>query len=154
MIDARAKVTLADRRVTVEIRVLGGFAVLVNSQPLAARGWGSRKAQHLIKLLALAPGHHLTTDSLADTLWPDLDPDAARRACYQAVYLARKVLDPDHVGLLMLQQETLALHAPDGLTVDLAAFQAAARRAEQTRHPADYEAALARYTGEVLPEDR
>jgi DNA-binding SARP family transcriptional activator len=88
--------------------------------------WGSRKAQHLVKLLALAPGHRLPIDQLLDALWPDLDPAAARRAYYQALYLACRALDPDHLGLLTSRQQSSILEAPCGAIVDFDRFRAAA----------------------------
>ncbi|MFN8538845.1 MAG: BTAD domain-containing putative transcriptional regulator [Thermomicrobiales bacterium] len=138
----------------LQLRLLGGFAVVVDGQLVAERAWGgSRKAQHAVKLLALAPGYRLPLDHVLDALWPDLDPDAARRACYQALYLARRAVDPARRGWLTIRQEVVILAPAEAIAADLAAFLAAAERARRTRAAGDYAVALARYTGDLLPDD-
>ena len=64
---------------TLQIRLVGAFAVAVGDRVVPERTWGSRKARQVIALLALAPGHRLTLDQRCDARWPDLVPDAARR---------------------------------------------------------------------------
>lgn len=58
---------------SVDVRVLGGFEVLVDGVPLAAR-WETRRACQLVQLLALAPGHRLLRDQIMEAFWPDLEP--------------------------------------------------------------------------------
>ncbi len=146
---------MAEDSYAVSIRLLGGFAVAVAGRPIGDDApWGSRKAQALVKLLALAPGHHLTVEQLLDALWPDLEPAAARRAYYQALYLARRALDPARRGLLVARHQGLALVAPGGVAVDLDAFRAAALLARRRGTIAAHEAALALYHGALLPLDR
>ena len=50
----------------LEVTLLGRFAVVVGGREIPARAWGSRKAQQLVKLLALAPRHRLTTEQILD----------------------------------------------------------------------------------------
>ena len=57
----------------VHVSLLGGFFVAVNGQPVPDR-WRLRKAQTLVKLLALAPGHRLHREVVVDRLWPDTEP--------------------------------------------------------------------------------
>lgn len=154
MSNARSKAIPADHPAAVELRVLGGFAVLADGQALPERAWGgSRKARALAKLLALAPGQRLHRDQALDALWPDLDPEAAGPSLHQAIYLVRRALAP--LGIEVgLQAQIVALRARGTLTTDLAAFDAATARARRSRDRADYEAALARYTGDLLPDDR
>jgi predicted ATPase/DNA-binding SARP family transcriptional activator len=154
MSNARPKATPVEHPAAVEMRVLGGFAVVADGQMLPDRAWGgSRKARALAKLIALAPGQRLHRDQLLDALWPDLDPEAAGPSLHQAIYLVRRALAP--LGIeVALQAQVLALRAGGALTTDLAAFEAAAARARRSRDRADYEAALARYTGDLLPDDR
>src|SRR4051794_14350650 len=104
---------MAPAEPAITIQLLGRFAVSVADRAVDDDPpWGSRKAQHLVKLLALAPGYRLPIDQLLDALWPDLDPAAARRAYYQALYLARRALDPAHLGLLTSRQQSSILEAP------------------------------------------
>src|SRR5205807_10107380 len=41
------------------VRLLGGFQVVVNGQPVPAQEWRHRRGADLVKLLALAPQHRL-----------------------------------------------------------------------------------------------
>ncbi|MFN8512368.1 MAG: BTAD domain-containing putative transcriptional regulator [Chloroflexia bacterium] len=150
----RAGTAPPDHSPALQIGLLDGFTVAIDGQPLPDRAWGgSRKARALAKLLALTPGQRLHRDQALDALWPDLDPEAAGRALHQALYLVRRALAPAQAHVA-LQGQVVALHAPGGLTTDLATFQAAADRARRSRAPADYRAALAHYAGDLLPDDR
>ena len=142
------------RPATVQLRLLGGFAVVADGQALPERAWGgSRKARALVKLLALAPGHRLHRDQLLDALWPDLDPDAAGPSLHQALYLTRRALAPLGVSVV-IQSQMITFEAPGDLTTDLAAFRSAAAHARHTRDHTDYAAALEHYGGDLLPDDR
>jgi DNA-binding SARP family transcriptional activator len=92
-----------------------------------------------------------------EALWPHLDPPAATNGLHQALYAARRALAAGAPGppvlRLRLCQGVLALQAPGGLWIDAEAFRAAATAARRGRDPAAYEAALALYTGDLLPED-
>src|SRR5262245_40361544 len=56
---------------TVEFRLLGGFDVLVNGQPLPPLR--SRREQWLLTLLVLRHDRDTSRDWLATTLWPDVE---------------------------------------------------------------------------------
>ena len=60
---------------TVEVKLLGGFAVVADGDPVEDP-WRLRKARTLVKLLALAPDHRIHRDVVIDRLWPDADADA------------------------------------------------------------------------------
>src|SRR4051794_23741310 len=82
----------------VQIRLLGGFALLSDGAAVDER-WRLRKAKTLVKLLALAPGHHLHRDVVLDALWPHQDPAAATNNLHQALHAARRALGGQHVVL-------------------------------------------------------
>lgn len=116
-----------------------------------------RKAAGLVKLLALAPGHHLHREQAMEALWPELGRRAASNNLRQALHAARGALDPDsQVGSRYLASEDQSLVlCPEGrLWVDSEGFEEAARNAQRSREPAAYEAALDLYAGELLPGDR
>jgi DNA-binding SARP family transcriptional activator len=48
----------------VEIRLLGGFGVVVDARPIPDEAWPQRRAADLVKLLALADGHRLARDQV------------------------------------------------------------------------------------------
>jgi two-component SAPR family response regulator len=142
-----------DKSMLLRVSLLGCFEVAAGTRVIREDEWRLRKAASLVKLLALTPGHRLHRERLMDLFWPDLSPRSAANNFYQAMHVARRVLEQgDGRRCLILQGERLSL-CPDGaLRVDVEAFEeaAAARRA---RDPATYRAALELYTGDLLPGD-
>ena len=130
----------------VSVRLLGGFAVVVEGVEVDDRAWRLRKARTLVKVLALEPERRLHREQAMDLLWPDLTASAAQNNFHQAVHAARRVLGAQQ---LTLEGGMLALAGDVGTDVD--AFEAAAAAA---RCGGDYAAALDRFGGELLPEDR
>jgi DNA-binding SARP family transcriptional activator len=53
------------------VQVIGTFAVHRGSSVLSGPDIGSRKARLLLALLALEPGHWISTYRIAEALWPD-----------------------------------------------------------------------------------
>jgi predicted ATPase/DNA-binding SARP family transcriptional activator len=134
----------------VHIHLLGGFAVSVGGRPVAEEAWRLRRARTLIKLLALAPERRMHRDQLAELLWPDEPP--APNSLHQVIYTARRALGDASARVEM--RDGVVQLSGDDVWVDVDAFEAGATQARRTRTVADYEAALATYTGELLPEDR
>src|SRR3954447_15051822 len=139
--------------VTIEITLLGGFAVFVDGRGVDERAWGRRHAAALVKLLALAPGHRLHREQLLDLLWPDDALDVAAPRLHKAAHFARRALAvPDG---LVLRGEEVVLGGPQAtVTVDVACFEALARPALAAGDAAAARRALALYGGELLPQDR
>jgi DNA-binding SARP family transcriptional activator/tetratricopeptide (TPR) repeat protein len=123
--------------------LLGGFWAEAGGRAVPEMRWHRRKACSLVKLLALAPRHRLHREQLMDILWPDLPPDAAGANLRKAVHFARQAVGP---GALRSRDGSVWLE-PDGLWVDVDAFQAAIA-AE------DAAGALGLFRGDLLPEDR
>src|SRR3954447_11361146 len=129
---------------TLRIRLLGGFSVEVDGEPVAERAWRLRKARALVKLAALSPGRRVHRDVVAELLWSDRTASAAANNLHQALHAARRALgDP---AALTLTDDVLELSAAAWVDVD--AFEAAAAA------PEALDDALALYRGELLPEDR
>ena len=76
----------------LEVRLLGGFEVLVDSRPVAPEAWAQRRAADLVKVLALAPGHRMPRDEVLELLWPQLAADAAASNLHKAASYARRAL--------------------------------------------------------------
>ncbi len=138
--------------VHVEVRLLGGFTVLVDGTPTPASRWSRRHASALVKLLALSPGGRLHRDRVVDALWPDLTLDAALPRLHKAAHYARGALgDRDAV---VLKGEVVALFPGATLEVDALAFEAAADAALATEPVSPEACARAlRGGGDLLPED-
>ena len=99
---------------TVEVKVLGGFAVVSGGERVDGP-WRLNKAKTLVKLLALAPAHSVHRDVVIDRLWPDASPDAGANNLYQALHAARRVLGNDRI---VLRDEMVVLAGVSGLRRD------------------------------------
>ena len=140
----------------VDIALLGRFAVSVDGVPVPSDRWRRRQAAALVKLLALAPGARMHRDRVIDALWPDVDLDAALPRLHKAAHYARQALAGDEPGdAVVLKGETVALFPGVPVEVDVAAFEAAAAAALDREAPSveACTAAIARYGGELLPDD-
>ena len=134
---------------TARIDLLGGFAVAVGDAEVDGP-WRLRKAKSLVKLLALAPGHQLHRDVLIDRLWPDVGVDSGANNLHQALHAARRVLGSTRLAL----RDELVVLGPDGdVVVDADTFADAALSACNHGSVEELTAALALWTGDLLPED-
>src|SRR5919199_4469856 len=77
----------------VRISLLGGFRVSVGPGVIQEDQWRLRKAASLVKLLALAPNHHLHREQVMEWLWPGLDAKAASNNLHRTLHFARKALE-------------------------------------------------------------
>ena len=134
----------------VHICLLGGFGVVVAGQPVAGH-WRLRKAQTLVKILALAPGHRLHREQVFETLWPAADPHAAANNLHQIVHNIRRMIG---AGSIALDGDVVRLGPSEEVSVDVDLFEDAAARARRRGDVAALEEALRRWTGPLLPEDR
>ena len=143
---------------SLEIHVLGPFRVLVNGSAVEGRRWSRRKPKLLVKLLALQPHHRLHREQLMELLWPELDAEAAANNLHKTIHLVRHALEPElksaaESRFISSQGHLLALHAPGGLRIDAEEFERRAAEAKRSGEAEEYEAALAFYAGDLLPED-
>ena len=141
----------------LHIELLGGFRITVGSTVIEENDWRLRKARNLVKLLALAPSHRLHREQVTELLWPDLEPGAADNNLRYALHVARRTLAnvaPGGRGYLKLQGHLLVLCPAGPLRIDVEVFEAAAAAARGSKDPSAYRAAIERYTGDLLPEDR
>jgi predicted ATPase/DNA-binding SARP family transcriptional activator/DNA-binding NarL/FixJ family response regulator len=147
-----------ERPEAVRVWLLGGFRASVGSRTIEGSAWRLRKAAALVKLLALAPGHHLHREQVMNLLWPDLGKKAASNNLRQTVHAARRILTSDlTVGSryhLASDDERIVLCPGGSLWVDVEAFEEEAATGRRLRGQAAYRAALDLYTGDLLPEDR
>ena len=132
----------------------------MNSRSIGDDQWHLRKAQSLLKLLAMAEGHRLHREQAMELLWPDLHPEAALNNLHYALRVARRALEPPALAssapsrYLRLRSEQLTLCPDSPLWVDVEAFEEAAATARHALEPAAYRAAIELYSGELLPQDR
>ncbi|HEU4544221.1 MAG TPA: AAA family ATPase [Jiangellaceae bacterium] len=137
----------------VEITMLGGFAVRVDGEPIAAESWIRPQAATLVKVLALAPGHRLHREQLIDRLWPDLTISEAAPRLHKLAHYARRALGDSRTSVV-LRDEAVALLPDAEVTVDVEVFERAAESALADGDSAVAAAAADLYRGPLLPDDR
>jgi DNA-binding SARP family transcriptional activator len=140
----------------ISLSLLGGFSVERDGAVIPESVWERRSARSLVKLLALEPGHRLHREQIEETLWPNLA--TANNAFRKALHVARHALEPDlgprgASAYLTVNHDLVAL-SPELVQIDIDQFRAAARDALERGEPEPLEAAIARYSGQLLPEDR
>lgn len=151
-----AKLSAAEGKdLQLRIQLLGEFAVWLGSEKIPEERWRLRRTRSLVKLLALAAGHRMHRDQVADTLWPESDPDASANNFHQTLHAARHALEPYGPACLRLEEGLLSLTGARGQPpqVDVEQFEAAAAAARGSPDPLAYQSALNLYPGDLLPED-
>ena len=143
----------------LRIRLLGGFRVEREDGRLFDADWRQRRsAKQLTKLVATQPNHSLHREQVLDILWGEANPSSATNSLAKALHAARCALEPGRTprqdsAYLHLRDDVLTLDS-EHVSIDVDLFRGVATTALQSRTIAAYEAALAAYGGEFLPEDR
>ena len=125
----------------MRVRLLGGFGVFIGVRGVPERAWRLKKAAVLTTLLALAQDHRLHQEQVMEILWPSLAPKAASNNLRQALYAARRALEPDPSTTsryLRIRDGWLTLCAEEPLWVDVEAFERAAGVARRVGEPEAY----------------
>jgi len=135
----------------LEIRLLGDFETRIGERVIPAAAWKQRRAAAIVKLLALEPSHRLHREQMMDTLWPDLDLEAASNNLRVSLHAARRVLLADDV--LQREGQHLTLGPPGAVEVDVHRFEEAVDTAWRDRTSATFQAAINLYNGDLLPAD-
>lgn len=135
----------------VDVRMLGGFDVLVDGAPVAAT-WPGRRSAELFQLVALASGHRLTRDEVIEALWPHLPADAGAANLRKAAHHARRALGrPDAV---VLRQGEVLLFPDLEVRTDVEAFTEGAEAALRDVDRIGANAVEPMYAGPLLPAAR
>ena len=143
---------------SLRIGLLGGFCVQRTDAGLAVSGWQRRSAKTVIKILAVQPGHAAHREQIIDILWPGVDTESALNSLGKALHAARRAVEPElprrqDSAYLRLADAMLVLNT-ERVVVDADQFEQLAEDAIRRRDLNAYQAALAAYGGELLPEDR
>jgi DNA-binding SARP family transcriptional activator/ATP/maltotriose-dependent transcriptional regulator MalT len=133
----------------VTISLLGGFQVSRGGRVVDVPAGQGRQ---LVKLVA-STGGRLTTDAAMESLWPEADPDLSANRLRTVLNRLR-----ESAGDVVMREERHLCLGPDTQT-DMMAFEQNARRALTlaAQRPGEAvssaRAALARYRGDLLPDD-
>ncbi|MCX5400710.1 AAA family ATPase [Streptomyces sp. NBC_00102] len=142
----------------LRLHLLGGFRATRDSGPALADRWPRPGARALVKLLAVVPGHRLHREEAIAVCWPDADPKAAAGSLRVALHAARRALEPElapRATSSYLVSDGALLHLdPATVWIDADEAEASARTALADGGVDELSAALDRFTGELLPEDR
>lgn len=136
----------------LELRLLGGFELRGGGRVLLDRTWTRSRAKALLKLVAIEGQVH--RERVLDTLWPELDATAAAANLRKNLHHLRSALaeQGSRATVIAIRDDVLALGP--AVALDVAEFRALARAALADPVPAALDAALTRYGGDLLPEDR
>lgn len=134
---------------TLQLQLLGGFAVSIDGIELPPDCWPSLRAAQLVQLLSLQPGRRLTRDQVIDALWPHLDPDAGSANLRKAAHHARHALGR-HDAVVMNGGEVL-LWPERTVRVDADEFDCSADSALIRRDAAECAELAQAYGGVLLP---
>ncbi|MGF0118325.1 ATP-binding protein [Promicromonospora sp. Marseille-Q5078] len=142
----------------LRLHLLGGFRVTRDGGPELPERWPRPSARTLVKLLAVVPDHRLHREQATDVCWPDADPSAAVGSLRVALHAARHALEPElaprAASSYLVADGALLRLDPATVWIDADHAESASRAALASGEPEDLTAALALFTGELLPEDR
>ncbi|HET6866563.1 MAG TPA: AAA family ATPase [Solirubrobacteraceae bacterium] len=105
----------------LEVRMLGGFEVLVDSKPVPDEAWMQRRATDLVKVLALASGHRLARDEVLEKLWPKLGAAAAASNLHKAASYTRRALGDR--GAIVIRNGVVELAPAAEVITDVERFE-------------------------------
>lgn len=159
-----------------KLSVLGGTELAIGNEIVASPDWRRERVRALLTYLVLHP--ECTREQAMAALWPDAEPQAARRNLRSTLNVLHTVLEPDRVGgdapffvRSTGQRLRLVLAGPsfnddeldglsvDGLSVDVHDFERHVDEAHRLEGAGmsslsvkSYGAAVDSYRGDLLPE--
>lgn len=148
----------------LRVRTLGVFSVWRGDSEVRDRDWRSIKARQLLQLLLIERGRLIPRDRVLDSLWPELDSDAAAnnlRVTLSRLYKALEPERPDGAPSYYIQQhgDSYGFNVASNYAIDAAEFSdavAAGQQAEQQRAHEQavsaYRLAISLYNGPFLPD--
>jgi DNA-binding SARP family transcriptional activator/HEAT repeat protein len=150
---------------TLRIRTLGAFALRRGEQEVRDRDWRSGKARQLFQFLLTERGRALPRERVLDTLWPEMELDAANNNLRVTINRLNKALEPDRPdgappAYITMQSDTYTFNTASDYQLDSAEFAAAVaegqraeRRGQRQAAAAAFRRAVALYGGPYLPDN-
>lgn len=142
----------------VEIRCFDGFRLDIERRPIDLSQLRPQ-ARTLLHILSLDPDHDIHRELLEEALWPDVDHKVACHRLQVAVSSIRALFE--NTGMELLRRgDAYRLCLPPESATDVREFEralsdaaAASARGDTAGRVRGRQAALALYTGDLLPED-
>ncbi|HWM95697.1 MAG TPA: winged helix-turn-helix domain-containing protein, partial [Streptosporangiaceae bacterium] len=140
------------------IRLFGPLAIQDGGRTLGPRDLGGARPKQVLEILLAARGHRVTTDRLADLLWPRRQPRNTAASLQTFVSALRRHLtqDPARARELVVTEAQAYRFATDLVDFDLDHFDRLVERSageptRMARH--SLEQALALVRGELLEDE-
>ena len=141
-----------------KVSTLGRFELSTNGTAYAPSRKAQRKVLYLLKVLIALGGRDVSSNQLVETLWPDLDGDAAQNNLKASIHRLRKLLGSD--GSLLVHEAKVSIDW-NQMWCDVASFETLADRIleasfEQADLPPavnDAQWLMSQYRGHFLPEE-
>lgn len=148
----------------LRFRLVGAFEAYRDDERIPPAAWRTRHAQSVLEILLDQRGRPVAFERLADLVWPEADPAAARNSLQVAIGMIRRVLEPDLRGgsasRYVRTEGSAYRFVADGCAIDADEFAhdreralAAERGGDRERAAASFRAAIALYRGEYLADD-
>jgi LuxR family maltose regulon positive regulatory protein len=146
----------------LRVRTLGPFRVWRGSEKVDDREWRRSKALQLFQLLLTNRHGALQREEITETLWRDLEPEAAQRNLKVALYALNKALEPDRApgaesAYIIRHGTAYGLRRGADLWLDAEEFQEMIHKGDQLQTDPEacadvYQRALDLYSGEYLQD--
>jgi DNA-binding SARP family transcriptional activator len=133
----------------LRILTLGRFEVWQGAQQIEKHALSQRRADELLGLLLVSPGHSLSRDQIVEALWPEQEPATAQIRFHHATSSLRRALEPDLPDkfpsrYLDTEMGQVTLRLPPGSSLDLETLEQAIRQKQ-------WQDAIALYYGDLFP---
>jgi DNA-binding SARP family transcriptional activator len=135
------------------LQLLGRFRVEFDGRVVIDRSWSRRKAQAVIKLLALQKDHAAHREVILQTLWPELEPGAAANNLHKNLHHIRTLMARRGVTAPLVNLHGEMVELAPGATLDVDEFRNLARGGLLEGDLTTLERAAALYAGDLLSED-
>ncbi len=148
---------------SISIRCFGGLQMSISGSRVDVTALKPR-VRSLLRLLAINGGRLVHREILQQALWPNADAESSSRNLHVAISTLRLALEPGITrggsSLVVREGDAYCLKLPEGADVDLLEFEKAIAAGRSARARGDsqasaraFDAALERYTAELLPEE-
>ncbi len=159
--------TCAGAKAALRVQTLGGFRVWCNGAEIPTTAWGREKAIHLFQFFITMRRQFVHKEQIIDRLWPEIDLEKGDRDFKVALNAINKALEPEREPRdesHFTRRYGLAYGLDfENVWLDSEAFEQLLTTGNQSllatpdkpaRAIACYEAAVALYNGDYLPERR
>lgn len=136
---------LSAKKPTLACYCFGPFRAFQDDQPVA--DWNGHKGQLVLKYLLTQAGKPVAKEKLMETIWPEADPEAARRNLHQAIYSIRHTLkanQPD-TQYILFRNEFYLLNPAVSIWVDFVEFEKYAYQGRHLENRQEFAAAMEAY---------